>query len=147
MHERREEFCDCYAVVDCKGLWHSLTSPQVGSLLDVSMVVYLLAAREAFATGLLKHVVWVPTDDMLSDGLTKNMEDRLWARLYATGRWDPSEAHVCTRTGSDGRRTRVLKAFLEFWLGEERSGFAEEHFDEEIAFFCGFALRAAAASW
>ena len=44
-----EPFMERYGLIDCKGLSDSLTQPAVGSLLDVSMLVYLQAAREAFA--------------------------------------------------------------------------------------------------
>lgn len=108
-------FVDCIAVVDCRGLWESVTSPAVGSLVDVSMQVYLLAVRETFMSGFLNGLAWIPTDDMLSDPLTKDMEDHLWRVVYSQGMWVSSEAVVCMRKSDGGRSTETLRPYL-FWL-------------------------------
>lgn len=94
-----------------------MTSPTIGSLVDVSMQVYLLAIRETFVSGFLNGVAWVPTEDMLSDPLTKDMEDHLWRIVYSQGMWVPSEATVGMRRSDGGRSTESLRSYL-FWLME-----------------------------
>jgi hypothetical protein len=137
-----EPFCDCYGIVDCRGLFDSLTSPTMGSLLDVSMQVYVLAAREAFANGPLSHIAWVPTTEMLSDSLTKAFtECPLWNRLYQTGEWVPKEAIVCARTGNNGRSISNFKAFHEFLSKLHDEEYDEESWDDELAYFFGFLSR------
>jgi len=134
-----EAFCDCYGVVDCRGLFDSLTTPTLGSLLDVSMQVYVMAAREAFASGPLSHMVWVPTDQMLSDSLTKPFEHcPLWKALYRTGRWVPTEAIVCARTSSGGRSVSHFRTFLEFLSEFSTENEDEEHWDDGLAYLCGY---------
>lgn len=113
LKKKNDPFLDCYGIVDCKGLFDSLTSPTVGSLLDVSMQVYLMAAREAFAMGPLNVIAWVPTTEMLADGFTKALHAGLnWERMYSTGRWDPSEAIICRQTDAGGRAVEKFGAYL-----------------------------------
>ena len=136
LHQEETVFLDCYGLVDCRGLWESLTAPVVGSLLDSSMQVYVLAAREAFEMGPLNCIGWIPTQDMLSDALTKHMEDHLWERVYSTGRWYPSEAVLCTRDG-EKRKVETLRAFLEYWTGRAAESAGEEYFQDDLALLTG----------
>jgi hypothetical protein len=135
--EEKAPFISCYAVADCKGLFGSITTPAIGSLLDVSMMVYLVAARECLQYGPLSAVCWVPTRDMLVDSCTKDMEDKLWNTYYRTGMWIPSEAIICERVSggenvvrrltTDGIHHFLLDIVLE--LGHEDSVYDDVYND------------------
>lgn len=85
------------AFTDCKGLWESVTAPVTGSVADVSMMVYLTAARESLDLGLTSGFAWIPTEDMLVDACTEGMRDVCWNEYYRTGVWKPREVILCER--------------------------------------------------
>lgn len=145
LEEQNEPFLDCVGCIDCRGLWDTLTSPTVGSLLDVSMTVYLLAAREAFSLGPLSHIAWIPTTDMLSDALTKHMEDKLWARVYSEAFWEPSEALCCVRVSEKDRQVKHMKAYWDYLYGLVQAEAAEEEFPDDVCHLFGWSSFTTAA--
>jgi hypothetical protein len=98
-------------------MWDSVTSPTIGSLQDVGMYAYLLAAREVLELGPLHVLGWVPTTSMLADGLTKVMLDEQWATVYANGTWYPTEALLCRRMPEGKRDITSMRAFFGAVLG------------------------------
>ena len=96
-------------LVDCRGLFETLTCPAVGSLLDQGMIIYLMATREAFADGPLSQIGWIPTFSCLVDAQTKPMEDVLRRHFYLTGTWVPTEVMLCRREGDGSRK------FTNYW--------------------------------
>jgi hypothetical protein len=78
------------AVVDAKGLFDSLSAIDMGKLTDKTMLLYALSVRELLKIGLVLQLVWIPTEAMLADDLTKEMEPSgNWQVLYRTGWWTP----------------------------------------------------------
>ena len=78
------------AVVDAKGLFDSLSAIDMGKLTDKTMLLYVLSVRELLKIGLVLQLVWIPTEAMLADDLTKEMEPSgNWQVLYRTGWWTP----------------------------------------------------------
>ena len=76
--------------MDCRGLFDSIAAVIPGKLLDKGMVLWLAWVRECFRHW-LEELVWVPTESMLPDDLTKAMVvgSGLWPILYQLGWWSP----------------------------------------------------------
>lgn len=111
----RDPILEVKAATDCRGLFDSATSPTIGSPLGVSMQVYLLALRECLELGPITHFIWVSTERMLADAMTKAVVDVLWKEFYRTGEWRPHEAVVCA-INPDG--TRRLGKWPEQYLAD-----------------------------
>jgi len=81
---------DITSIVDCKGLFDSVTARNPGKLTDKSMVLWLAAYREAIEQQRITSMCWIPTESMLADGLTKWLTiDHTWSMLYEHGFWSP----------------------------------------------------------
>jgi len=81
---------DITSIVDCKGLFDSVTARNPGKLTDKSMVLWLAAYREAISQQRITSMCWIPTESMLADGLTKWLTiDHTWSMLYEHGFWSP----------------------------------------------------------
>ena len=123
------------AVTDCRGLWDSLTGPVIGNVLDSSMLIYLIAAREMMDIGRLAGVAWVPTQSMLVDGCTKPMVDVLWKRYYETSEWVPQEALVCERNAEGHKKISKFGGPSLLTLLTEVETFEEDLEEEETLAF------------
>lgn len=125
------------AFTDCKGLWESVTAPVVGSLGDVSMMVYLTAARESLDLGLISGIAWIPTGSMLVDACTKAMKDECWSHYYKTGMWRPDEVILCERVEKGRHSIKKIpgESLCSLVVDEESEIVDDELSDEELQMF------------
>ena len=65
------ELAPLVGVMDCEDLHAVLIKPAAPTPTNKSLVLHLSALREARETGRVQNWVWVSTDDMLSNGMTK----------------------------------------------------------------------------
>ena len=86
----REPTFKMWAVINAKGLFDALSAKDVGKLVDKSTLLYVLAYREAIHRRRIAGLHWWPTEAMIVDELTKDMEPNgTWEQFYATGEFGP----------------------------------------------------------
>ena len=84
LQEAGAPFLPADAMTDCKD-FYSLTTGGSSLPQDLSQRVYILAHREAWLCGRLRWVIFVPTQSMVADALTKPMLSRQLLHLLSTG--------------------------------------------------------------
>ena len=67
-------------VVDCRGLFDSISAQVLGKVQDRGMLLWIACLRELYRRGWLEQIAWVPTESMISDSQTKWKDglDREW---------------------------------------------------------------------
>ena len=75
-------------VVDCKSIMDSLATDETKIPNEASLILLLLALKEALVNGTIAALWWCDTADMAADGLNKGLVSRkALLELSATGLW------------------------------------------------------------
>jgi len=86
----REAAFDMCGAIDARGVFDAITAREMGKLTDKSMVLYLAAFREAIKQKMYRFFAWIPTQSMLADCLTKDMDPGdMWDTLFKFAWWAP----------------------------------------------------------
>ena len=76
--------------IDAKGVFEALNSRDMGKISDKSMIIYVMAYRQAVREKLVEVLGWMPTESMMADALTKFMDPgEIWAYFYRYAWWTP----------------------------------------------------------
>jgi hypothetical protein len=90
-------------VVDCKSIMDSLATDETRIPNEASLILLLLALKEALVNGTISALWWCDTADMAADGLNKGLVSRkALLELSATGLWTlkfPAKVHRELRGG------------------------------------------------
>jgi hypothetical protein len=82
---------------DCYDLFSALRCPRPYSGRDPASHLYVEGLKEDLRLGYVDEMGWCPTECMLPDSLTKDMQDKLILEHMRTARWTPTGYQIMRR--------------------------------------------------
>ena len=106
---------------DCRSVYDALASEDTKTPTESSLVLILHMIKELLVAHVVKHLTWINTNDMLSDGLTKGgVSRKALFELSSSGSWFLK--HEC-KTHSESHKRAIGSTFLLNRLRHTASGF------------------------
>jgi hypothetical protein len=99
--------------IDAYRVFAAVTAQMVKTPAEVSLLSHIQYLRELLDKGILTHLSWLDTRDMIADGLTKGSIDRKDVRTVMEGRWTIIQKAVSWRSKVAARKEMLAETRKE----------------------------------